>query len=146
MPCRRSPALRDPTDGCWPDQSASPPLFLLCRHSIWSSLLDGGTTQRCVSICTAFLRTAPRFRSFRANNESFSISRSSNTIIAKQEFSIRRGSGQIALLVHEIRVFVCTGPGPTGRKAGRRRGKSAVGIPTCSAFSRAKMNRLWVRL
>ena len=67
--------------------------------------------QRCESICTAFQRRAPVFRPFRANEESLRTFRSSNKIITRYKFSLRLGPAQIAHLVHEIRVFACTGPG-----------------------------------
>ena len=66
--------------------------------------------QRCESICTAFQRRAPVFRPFRANEESLRTFRSSNKIITRYKFSLRLGPAQIAHLVHEIRVFACTGP------------------------------------
>ena len=67
--------------------------------------------QRCELILYAFQRRAPVFRSFRANEETLRTFRSSNRIICSIGCSLRLGPAQIAHLVHEIRVFVCTGPG-----------------------------------
>ena len=90
--------------------------------------------QRCESICTAFQRRAPVFRSFRANEESLRTFRSSDRIIAKQEFSLRLGPAQIAHLVHEIRVFVCTGPGENEVAS-----RPASGSICCSVLGRPKL-------
>ena len=87
--------------------------------------------QRCELILYAFQRRAPVFRSFRANEETLRTFRSSNRIIAKQEFSLRLGPAQIAHLVHEIRVFVCTGPGENEVESRPAKGPICYSVAVC---------------
>ena len=82
------------------------------NQSEFTQLTESSTIrQRCESILYAFLRQCRRFRSLRANEESLRTFRSSNRISRIMRLSLRLGPAQIAHLVHEIRVFVCTGPG-----------------------------------